>query len=110
MYVYAYPYVYVHLEIMFGACNVNVMGVVGPYVFQVPLNCGRMGQRVAHSWCYFLQRNMPLTRGLDQRIRLCGVKIYRVNPPQPLIEYPPEKQHLLFPEFDKSVEDIFIFF
>ena len=110
---YMYLYVYImhlHIEIMFGVPYVNIMGPVGPYVFQIPANSGGMGQRVARSWSYFLQRNIPLTRGLDQRIRLCGVKIYKVNPPEPPIEYPPEELHLLFPEYDESVENHLFFF
>ena len=75
----------------------------GPFEFLLHKSDGFLGQLTAISWRYYLERNIPLTRGLDQRIRLCRIEFPRRLPPVPIVELLPEFLSLAFPPYSAEV-------
>ena len=75
----------------------------GMYEHRVRKRDGITGVLTAWGYTYFLEHNMPLTSGLDQRIRQCRLEFPRQLQPEPPREPREDRLHYLFPSFTEEV-------
>ena len=82
----------------------------GPFEFRFPKSAGLLGTITAVSWSYFLERNIPLTRGLEQRIRFCSLEFPRRLPTSPKREVEERFAHFVFPPYLEKVKNAMFYF
>ena len=78
----------------------------GSFEFHIPNSAGSRGKVAAVAWSYFLERKIPMTRGLDQIIRFSRIELIgRLPTSQPIRELDEIFTIYVFPEYSEWVEN-----